>query len=87
MKTRFVKSADQQAAAAAAVKLKRVARQQGRIRTAGRHHPTGSEINYAECELEFMFAIQEWKRLSGRQFPTLCEILQVLVGLGYEKAA
>ena len=34
-----------------------------------------------------MAAIQEYKRQSGRMFPTWSEVLGVLRGLGYEKVA
>jgi hypothetical protein len=32
-----------------------------------------------------MNALNDYKRSSGRMFPTCCEILEVLKGLGYEK--
>jgi hypothetical protein len=47
--------------------------------------PTVCERNYAAAETEFMFAMQEYKRTSGRMFPTWSEVLEVLRGLGYEK--
>ncbi len=47
--------------------------------------PTTCERDYAEAELEFMHAMQEYKRTSGRMFPTWSEVLEVLKGLGYEK--
>jgi hypothetical protein len=49
--------------------------------------PTTCERDYAAAELEFMMAMQEYKRRSGRMFPTWSEVLEVLTGLGYEKAA
>ena len=48
--------------------------------------PTTCERDYSAAELEFMQAIQEYKQSSGRMFPTWSEVLEVLVGLGYEKA-
>ena len=48
--------------------------------------PTTCERDYAAAELEFMLAMQEYKQVSGRMFPTWSEILEVLTGLGYEKA-
>ena len=36
-------------------------------------------------EIEFMQAFDEYKRKSGRMFPTCSEVLEVLVNLGYEK--
>jgi hypothetical protein len=49
--------------------------------------PTTCERDYAAAELEFMLAMQEYKRRSGRMFPTWSEVLEVLVGLGYHKTA
>jgi hypothetical protein len=34
-----------------------------------------------------MMAMNEYKRRSGRMFPTWSEVLEVLQGLGYEKVA
>ena len=36
-------------------------------------------------EAEFQRALDDYKRRSGRQFPTWSEILEVLRGLGYAK--
>jgi hypothetical protein len=36
-------------------------------------------------EIEFMHALDEYKRSSGRMFPTCSEILEVLMKLGYRK--
>jgi hypothetical protein len=36
-------------------------------------------------ELEFTAAMQEYKRRSGRMFPTWSEVLEVLQDLGYQK--
>jgi hypothetical protein len=49
--------------------------------------PTTRERNYAAAELEFTQAMAEYKRRSGRMFPTWCEVLEVLCSLGYEKTA
>jgi hypothetical protein len=38
-------------------------------------------------EAEFMRAMHEYKLSSGRMFPTWSEVLEVLQGLGYRKAA
>ncbi len=38
-----------------------------------------------EAELEFAAAVQEYKRSSGRTFPTWSEILEIARGLGYCK--
>jgi hypothetical protein len=47
--------------------------------------PTTCERDYNQAELEFMSAMQEYKRRSGRMFPTWSEVLEVLKSLGYEK--
>ncbi len=36
-------------------------------------------------EVEFMNALDDYKRTSGRMFPTCSEVLEVLRGLGYTK--
>jgi hypothetical protein len=48
--------------------------------------PTTCERDYTPEELEFMSALDEYKRTSGRMFPTCSEILEVIEGLGYQKA-
>ena len=50
-----------------------------------RMNPATSERNYTADEVEFMNALAEFKRASGRTFPTCSEILGVLRSLGYEK--
>lgn len=47
--------------------------------------PTTCEREYNEAEVEFMNALDEYKRKSGRMFPTCSEVLEVIVGLGYVK--
>jgi len=47
--------------------------------------PTTCEREYTTEEVEFMNALSEYKRNSGRMFPTCSEILEVLKCLGYEK--
>jgi hypothetical protein len=49
--------------------------------------PTTCDRDYSAEELQFMRAMQEYKKSSGRMFPTWSETLEVLRGLGYEKAA
>src|SRR5450432_617889 len=46
--------------------------------------PTTCERDYSDAEVEFMHALDKYKRTSGRMFPTCSEILEVLRGLGYE---
>ena len=47
--------------------------------------PTTCERDYSAAEIEFMGALEEYKRRSGRMFPTCSEILEVLTNLGYRK--
>src|SRR5262245_9601324 len=47
--------------------------------------PTTCERDYTDAEVEFMNALDDYKRRSGRMFPTCSEILEVVRGLGYEK--
>ena len=49
--------------------------------------PTTCEREYSEMEIEFMQAMDEYKRASGRMFPTCSEILEVITKLGYRKVA
>lgn len=47
--------------------------------------PTTCERDYSENEVLFMRAMDEYKRKSGRMFPTWSEVLEVLHSLGYRK--
>ncbi|MGD9128734.1 MAG: hypothetical protein PVH19_15265 [Planctomycetia bacterium] len=47
--------------------------------------PTTCERDYSNDEVEFMNALDEYKRTSGRMFPTCSEVLEVLKNLGYCK--
>ncbi len=47
--------------------------------------PTTCERNYTADEIEFMNSLDDYKRVSGRMFPTCSEILEVIRKLGYEK--
>ena len=49
--------------------------------------PTTCERDYTSEEVEFMNALDDYKRTSGRMFPTCSEVLEVLRGLGYSKDA
>ncbi|MGL4941647.1 MAG: hypothetical protein ACRC46_00465 [Thermoguttaceae bacterium] len=48
--------------------------------------PTTCERDYSAAEVEFMNALAEYKRLSGRLFPTCSEILEIIHQLGYTKS-
>lgn len=47
--------------------------------------PTTCERDYSGDEIEFMQALDAYKRSSGRMFPTCSEILEVIRELGYLK--
>ena len=47
--------------------------------------PTTCERDYSDDEIEFMGAMDDYKRTSGRMFPTCSEILEVMRDLGYKK--
>ena len=47
--------------------------------------PTTCERDYTPEEIEFMNAMDEYKRRNGRMFPTCSEVLEVVKLLGYEK--
>jgi hypothetical protein len=47
--------------------------------------PTTCERDYSEQEVEFMNALDDYKRKSGRMFPTCSEVLEVIRSLGYVK--
>lgn len=56
-------------------------------KTARRRHidPTTCERDYSAEEIDFMRALDAYKRSSGRAFPTCSEILEVIRGLGYRR--
>jgi hypothetical protein len=45
--------------------------------------PTTCERDYSDQEVEFMNALEKYKRQSGRMFPTCSEVLEVIRGLDY----
>ena len=47
--------------------------------------PTTCERDYTGDEVEFMKAMDEYKRRSGRMFPTWSEVLEVVRELGYHR--
>jgi hypothetical protein len=49
--------------------------------------PTTCERDYTADEIAFMTALDEYKRTSGRMFPTCSEVLEVIRDLGYVKVA
>jgi hypothetical protein len=49
--------------------------------------PTTCERDYTDQEVEFMNALDDYKRKSGRMFPTCSEVLEVINTLGYVKVS
>ena len=49
--------------------------------------PTTCERDYTTDEIEFMQAMDAYKRANGRMFPTCSEILEVIRDLGYVRLA
>jgi hypothetical protein len=49
--------------------------------------PTTSERDYSHDEVQFMKAMDQYKRENRRPFPTWSEVLEVLRALGYRIAA
>jgi len=45
--------------------------------------PTTCERDYSDDEIEFMQAMDAYKRAAGRMFPTCSEVLEVVRSLGY----
>jgi ribosome maturation protein Sdo1 len=72
---------DQQTAAARPANLERRTKVQRRRQI----DPTTCERDYSDQEVEFMNAMDDYKRKSGRMFPTCSEVLEVIRSLGYIK--
>ena len=47
--------------------------------------PTTCDRDYGADEVEFMQALERYKRTSGRMVPTCSEILEVVRALGYRR--
>ncbi len=48
--------------------------------------PTTFEKQYSDDEMEFMNAMQRFKELSGKTFPSYGDVIKVAVMLGYRRA-
>jgi len=60
---------------------------EGSPRRRRRIDPTTCEREYRPDEIEFMQAVERYKRRSGRSFPTCSELLEVVRELGYVRVA
>lgn len=49
--------------------------------------PTTCEREYTDDEIDFMKAMDQYKRDNRRPFPTWSEVLEVLASLGYRRVA
>lgn len=74
---------DEAADAAPAPKLER----RQKVNRRRQIDPTTCERDYTDAEVEFMNALDDYKRKSGRMFPTCSEVLEVIHSLGYVKLA
>ncbi len=64
---------------------KRHAERKAGERLGVRDDPTGCVIDYKADEVEFMMAMDAYKRKMKRPFPTWREVLNVVKALGYRK--
>ncbi len=68
-----------------------VERRSGKDRRRGERRrlvdPTTCERDYTPEEVEFMNAMDRYRREANRPFPTWSEVLEVLKSLGYRKVA
>ena len=71
----------------AVVAERRIGERRAKVSRRRQIDPTTCERDYTEAEVEFMHAMDLYKRASGRMFPTCSEVLEVLRNLGYEKKA
>jgi len=64
-----------------------IAQEKKRTKTQRRRQidPTTCERDYSGDEVEFMQAMDAYKRKNGRMFPTCSEILEVIRDLGYSR--
>ncbi len=76
---------ERRAEAAAVAVERRIGQRREKVSRRRQIDPTTCERDYTDAEIEFMHALDQYKRASGRMFPTCSEVLEVLIGLGYEK--
>lgn len=78
-------SSERRAAMAAVAVERRSGQRREKVNRRRQIDPTTCERDYTDAEVEFMHALDLYKRASGRMFPTCSEVLEVLINLGYEK--
>jgi len=64
---------------------RRVLQRRAKVTRRRQIDPTTCERDYSNDEIEFMNALDDYRRSSGRMFPTCSEVLEVIRKLGYEK--
>jgi hypothetical protein len=64
---------------------RRVCERRAKVSRRRQIDPTTCERDYSPDEIEFMSAMDDYKRRSGRMFPTCSEVLEVVKSLGYTK--
>lgn len=78
-------TAERRVANTAVAVERRVGQRRAKVSRRRQIDPTTCERDYTQAEVEFMHAMDQYKRTSGRMFPTCSEVLEVLLSLGYEK--
>ena len=78
------RSPERQTATETAASLPKLERRQ-KVNRRRQIDPTTCERDYTDHEVEFMNALDNYKRRSGRMFPTCSEVLEVIRSLGYVK--
>jgi hypothetical protein len=62
-------------------------RRRGPGRRRNEERRSAEEGEMTEEQFEFLSAVNEYKRVNGRPFPTWTEVLDVMKALGYRKVA
>jgi len=81
------KASDRRAKQAPVATERRQVERRAKVNRRRQIDPTTCERDYTPDEIEFMNALEEYKRASGRMFPTCSEILEVVKKLGYAKCS
>lgn len=76
-------SSDRREEASDAIQAEPKAERRTKVQRRRQIDPTTCERDYSTQEVEFMNAMDLYKRTSGRMFPTCSEVLEVIRGLGY----
>ena len=79
------RNVERRTGSAAVAVERRVIQRREKVNRRRQIDPTTCEREYTDVEIEFMHALDRYKRASGRMFPTCSEILEVIRALGYVK--